>query len=190
MAYKPSDVYVGIIDLFSIILPGALLSYLAVHFARTEVVGIILPEIKGEIQGWIAFFFASYLFGHFVFLMGIGLDIIYQKTYLEWKKKSGGDELFLHATEIQKKALGELPRSRTALKKETYELSATCLQNSSSKNSSLSSRGIGPCNNLISFFAKCWRSTRNPRCNHFVDSRFTFLLIEICPKPLELKIDS
>lgn len=77
MDQKPSDFFVGVIDFFAILLPGALLSYAYMDLARADVLGKILPAADGDARGLALFIFASYLLGHFIFLLGSELDFLY-----------------------------------------------------------------------------------------------------------------
>src|SRR5260370_40590730 len=62
MDYKPGDFFIGVIDFFGILLPGAVLLFLR---------GQWLSQILGLNQTmWVVFFFASYVLGHF--LVGAG----------------------------------------------------------------------------------------------------------------------
>jgi hypothetical protein len=81
MSCEPEKFFIGLIDFFSILLPGALLTYLL-----NDDVGPWLFTIAGYqklvgMQGWIAFIFSSYLLGHFIFLLGSWLldDRVYDK---------------------------------------------------------------------------------------------------------------
>src|SRR5256885_4363402 len=90
MDYKPSDAFVGMLDFFAILLPGALLTLIVMVPARRYLFdGNILPPLQGEAQSWVAFVFASYLLGHFVFLLGSHLDSFYDKTYRTIKTRQG-----------------------------------------------------------------------------------------------------
>ena len=72
MNFEPQKFFIGIIDLFSILLPGAVIAYLA---KQSGIVATMIPlEIGPGAEGWLAFFFASYLIGHLVFLAGAKLD--------------------------------------------------------------------------------------------------------------------
>jgi 8-oxo-dGTP pyrophosphatase MutT (NUDIX family) len=65
MSWDPQKFFIGLVDLFSVWLPGALLAYLVkLEFG--------IPVSSTE--GWVVFLFASYLVGHFVFLLGARLD--------------------------------------------------------------------------------------------------------------------
>jgi ADP-ribose pyrophosphatase YjhB (NUDIX family) len=76
MDFDPQNWFIGLMDFFSILLPGALLTYLLMD----QVGPVLLTERYGKLagsEGWAAFIFASYLFGHLVFLLGSWLDEFY-----------------------------------------------------------------------------------------------------------------
>lgn len=81
MGYKPADLFVGVIDIFAILLPGALLAFVTKDAALAQVFGPILPPVRGVAQGWISFVFASYFLGHFIFLVGSVLDTTVYDPY-------------------------------------------------------------------------------------------------------------
>jgi len=69
MDFDPKKFFIGVIDFFSVLLPGALFTY--------ELMDDIGPQFLGEryklLEGtaaWVAFLFGSYVFGHFIFLLG------------------------------------------------------------------------------------------------------------------------
>lgn len=73
---EPQKLFIGLTEFFSVLLPGALLTY----FLMAEVGPLVLgPRYSsiGENEGWAVFGFASYLFGHLVFLLGAWLDELY-----------------------------------------------------------------------------------------------------------------
>ncbi len=75
MNFEPQKFFIGLIDFFSVLLPGALLTYVI-----KGPVGSALPlDIKGmsDAHAWLIFFFGSYLLGHFIFLVGSWLDVAY-----------------------------------------------------------------------------------------------------------------
>ncbi|MBL8189914.1 MAG: hypothetical protein JNK38_18005 [Acidobacteria bacterium] len=89
MNYKPSDLFVGIVDFFSVLLPGAVLAF-ALQLAK---VGFIESQLnhRSTQTKWIVFVLASYLLGHFVFLIGAAfLDDWYDATYA--KRRYSGNE--------------------------------------------------------------------------------------------------
>jgi len=76
MNFDPQKLFIGLMDFFSILLPGALLTYLLMG----EVGPLVLADRYAQLadpQGWAAFLLASYLFGHLVFLLGAWLDEFY-----------------------------------------------------------------------------------------------------------------
>jgi hypothetical protein len=76
MNFEPEKFFIGLMDFFSIVVPGALLTYLLMG----EVGPVVLWDRFSKLAGaevWSAFLFASYLFGHLVFLLGSWLDEFY-----------------------------------------------------------------------------------------------------------------
>ena len=85
---KPSDFFVGVTDLFSIILPGLALTLIAVQMeqqAGHDLLG--LRQSLGEKEQYLAFFVGAYIAGHVVDLIGaLVLDRVYDVTYARWKR--------------------------------------------------------------------------------------------------------
>jgi hypothetical protein len=108
MATKPADFFIGVADFFGIILPGALLSYLALALDDTtlQVAVRIKPALRSDTaQGWVAFALSSYLLGHFASLIGACLlDPVYKWTYVELQKRRG-DQLYKLAGKLKDKTL-------------------------------------------------------------------------------------
>jgi hypothetical protein len=101
MENKAGDFFVGVVDFFAILLPGALLSFLAQESAQKHVFGHILGTIQGATEGWAAFIFSSYLLGQFASLLGATfMDWIYDRTYLAHKRRNG-DPGYNKAKELQ-----------------------------------------------------------------------------------------
>lgn len=76
MNFDPQKFFIGLMDFFSILLPGALLTYLLMGEMGPVVLGDRYATLAGA-EAWAAFLFASYLLGHLVFLLGSWLDGIY-----------------------------------------------------------------------------------------------------------------
>ena len=76
MSFDPQKFFIGLMDFFSILLPGALLTYLLMGNVGPLVLGDRYSKLAGA-EAWAAFLFASYLFGHLVFLLGSWLDEFY-----------------------------------------------------------------------------------------------------------------
>lgn len=75
MNFEPEKFFIGLMDFFSILLPGALLTCLLMDVVDPDVLGRY-AKLEGA-AGWAAFLFASYLLGHLVFLLGSWLDEVY-----------------------------------------------------------------------------------------------------------------
>jgi 8-oxo-dGTP pyrophosphatase MutT (NUDIX family) len=87
MDFEPQKFFIGVIDFFSILMPGAMLVYLgkdvvAMQFGLTQ--GFPLNGVESDI----VFVFASYLLGHFAFLVSAALldDYIYDpiRRWTDW----------------------------------------------------------------------------------------------------------
>lgn len=76
MTFDLQKFFIGLMDFFSILLPGVLLTYLLMGEVGPVVFGDRCAALAGA-QAWAAFLFASYLFGHLVFLLGSWLDEFY-----------------------------------------------------------------------------------------------------------------
>lgn len=69
MNFEPQKFFIGVIDFFSILLPGILITY----FIKDDVGPLFLGENYNNLSnnsGWLAFLVSSYLLGHFIFLIG------------------------------------------------------------------------------------------------------------------------
>lgn len=73
MNFEPQKFFIGLIDFFSILLPGALLTYLLKDEVGPHLLGAQYHNLAGA-EAYGVFFFSSYLLGHFVFLLGSKLD--------------------------------------------------------------------------------------------------------------------
>ena len=73
MSLEPQKFYIGVVDFFSILMPGALLTYLSKDWAAS-----VMSHQDGyplaDTEAWIAFLFTSYLLGHLIFMLGSALD--------------------------------------------------------------------------------------------------------------------
>jgi ADP-ribose pyrophosphatase YjhB (NUDIX family) len=77
MSFEPQKFFIGVMDFFSILLPGAILTWLF----KDPVLAILSDEdgaaaLDGA-EAWIAFGIISYLAGHLLFLIGSWLDLVY-----------------------------------------------------------------------------------------------------------------
>ena len=76
MNFDPQKFFIGLMDFFSILLPGALLTYLLMGEVGPVVLGDRYARLAGA-EAWAAFLFANYLFGYLIFLLGSWLDEFY-----------------------------------------------------------------------------------------------------------------
>jgi hypothetical protein len=107
MKFEPGSFYFGVVDFFSILLPGALLAYFLYGPLGPKVFGPVMPAIQDGATGagWVIFLFAAYLLGHIVFLIGSYLDNLYDPVRrLIWPKKT--DHAYRQAEILKKKLLG------------------------------------------------------------------------------------
>jgi hypothetical protein len=73
---KPADFYVGVLDVFSILLPGAVVSWVAwVWLGGEAKLAEFLP--KGDIAPWFAFILAAFAAGHIAFMLASLVDITF-----------------------------------------------------------------------------------------------------------------
>jgi len=77
MNFEPQKFFIGLTDFFSVLLPGALLTYATAGVLDTKVISSL--KATGEAHAWIIFFISSYLLRHFIFLAGSWLDAPYDR---------------------------------------------------------------------------------------------------------------
>lgn len=106
MDLKPQNFFIGVIDFFSVILPGALVTYFLNGLLYTRFFGdgkvFLLPETK--VQKWIVFLFATYIIGNIIFLIGSFLfdTMVYDKLLRNVFFKKNYDLGYHTATAIRK----------------------------------------------------------------------------------------
>jgi 8-oxo-dGTP pyrophosphatase MutT (NUDIX family) len=76
MPFDPQKFFIGLLDFFSILMPGALLTFLLMDDVGPAVLGERYDDLSGA-EAWAVFLFASYLVGHIVFLVSSWLDELY-----------------------------------------------------------------------------------------------------------------
>ncbi|HQY57232.1 MAG: NUDIX domain-containing protein [Nitrospira sp.] len=77
MNFEPQKFFIGLMDFFSILLPGALLTYLLMDEVGPVILGCNRYQDLSDAKGVAAFLVAGYLVGHLVFLLGSWLDLPY-----------------------------------------------------------------------------------------------------------------
>lgn len=86
MNFEPQKFFIGLVDFFSILMPGALLTYLGKDWAAGELGLKNGYPLQGAEAGTV-FLFASYLLGHFAFLLSSALDdLVYDRIrgWTDW----------------------------------------------------------------------------------------------------------
>jgi hypothetical protein len=101
MGAKPTDLFVGVVEFFSVLLPGAFLTFAFQMLPATRVFGTVLPALHESGERWIAFGFLSYLVGHLVFQIGSLLDTSYDRFVRPRKARDTGDRLYLLARKLK-----------------------------------------------------------------------------------------
>lgn len=73
MNFEPQKFFIGLMDFFSILMPGALIAFLSIGYVHDwlKTYYVFAP---GSFDSWAAFLFAAYLFGNLAFLLGSFLD--------------------------------------------------------------------------------------------------------------------
>jgi hypothetical protein len=76
---KPSEFYVGVLDLFAVLLPGAIAAAILEPRFGDLVLGGVIATPQGEAAKWAIFFAFSYFIGHLIFLAGSYVDALYNE---------------------------------------------------------------------------------------------------------------
>jgi mannose-6-phosphate isomerase-like protein (cupin superfamily) len=109
MNYKPSDFFIGVIDFFAVLLPGALLTFFmqahwyGVFFGE----GKIFPMLQTDIEKGLVFIVVTYILGNIVFLISSAIldPFVYDRFLRDLFFKKNGDLLFHTARAIKEKYL-------------------------------------------------------------------------------------
>ena len=85
MAFKPGDFFLGVIDFFGVLIPGAVLMYLHGSFLYA-LVPIVAPVPNDSVRSWILFLIVAYVSGELLLGLGVPLNRlqeIYMPEYLD-----------------------------------------------------------------------------------------------------------
>ncbi|MFT3734369.1 MAG: hypothetical protein QM776_05010 [Rhodocyclaceae bacterium] len=74
---KPSDFYVGVLEFFAILLPGAIATAILAQPLSPLILGKIIAAPTSEAAGWGIFLVFAWFAGHLIFLAGAGIDRLY-----------------------------------------------------------------------------------------------------------------
>lgn len=84
---NPAEFFVGITDFFSILLPGAVMTFVLLCIEKTQCANIFDKLPLGREGRYAVFFVAAYLVGHVIDMIGASvIDHIYDLTYAHWKR--------------------------------------------------------------------------------------------------------
>lgn len=101
---KPGDFLLGVLDVFAVLLPGALATWLVVQYipsaALRDALSFDGTAAPAESVVIAACFVASYVLGHFVFMLGSGLDTSYD-VWRERAKPLTGDLTYRAAAALK-----------------------------------------------------------------------------------------
>jgi hypothetical protein len=101
-APKTSELYLGIVDLFAVILPGAIITFLVQKGLNLE----SHPEWFKGAQGWAVFLAVSYIVGHVVSAAGgLLLDKVYDTGFKLHKDHSSYFRIRLRARDLMQSVL-------------------------------------------------------------------------------------
>jgi len=84
---KAGDLYLGVVDLFAVLLPGLLLTGVAWKVLTLNRAKEVLEAFSGPefIPKWLIFLIVAYVAGHFLFAMGAWMmDPLYDRFYKRW----------------------------------------------------------------------------------------------------------
>jgi hypothetical protein len=99
--WKPGDAYVGVVELFAILLPGAMLTAAIVVAIGADAVPQLDPLFASPAAGWVAFVLSAYALGHFVFLVSARIDKPIYDTYRERTWPKDQDHAYKRATALR-----------------------------------------------------------------------------------------
>jgi hypothetical protein len=103
---KPSDFFIGAMDFFSILMPGALLTFLLSPW-QAQIFGTALPALDTEPKRWAAFAACAYFAGHLLHHMGSFLDRAYDRYYVPRKRQGEAEKLLRKTRAIMAMDLGD-----------------------------------------------------------------------------------
>jgi hypothetical protein len=111
---KPGDFLLSVLDVFAILLPGSLATWLAIQYiprdALREALSFRLGNSTANPDAFVAgsaFLLSSYLLGHFVFMAGGRLDALYDR----WRRRAKpteADKVFLAVRALQHELTGTI----------------------------------------------------------------------------------
>lgn len=74
---KPSELYIGVLDVFAILLPGAIAAAILTPRFGHLILGPLIAAPQSEAGIWATFLTCAYFLGHLIFLAGSYIDRLY-----------------------------------------------------------------------------------------------------------------
>ena len=101
---KPADFFLGVLDFFAVLLPGTVATWLLVPHLPDDIrVSLTLSGTEDtSAVRWIGFLLTSYALGHFVFMAGSKLDVLYDQWRLR-NKPIANDVVYQAASAVRRK---------------------------------------------------------------------------------------
>jgi len=97
MGIKPNELFIGLVDFFAILVPGAILSFTFPKYIYANIAPDIIcqppPGSAGiwSAKEWAIFFLVSYVIGHFIHFFGaVTLNPLYERTFYKRKIEKYG----------------------------------------------------------------------------------------------------
>ncbi|WP_293907675.1 hypothetical protein [Phenylobacterium sp.] len=116
---KPGDFYVGVVELFAVLLPGALL--------MAALLLTLVPLVPAPFDGrvsvqaqWVAFAFGAYALGAFVFPVASLIDDRYYNPYRERRWPKADDHAYAWATDLRQRYFHQPQAARDDIPMNTF----------------------------------------------------------------------
>ncbi|PHV11543.1 hypothetical protein [Chitinimonas sp. BJB300] len=107
---NPSDFYVGVVDFFAILLPGAIATAILGPRMGHLVLGQLVASPTTEAGTWAVFLTSAYFLGHLIFLVGSYIDRAYNRLR-EQLSPYGNESAYQCATRIRDTMVDEAERT-------------------------------------------------------------------------------
>lgn len=88
---KPSEFYVGVLDFFAILLPGAIATAILQPKYGDLIIGPLINLPGDEAGPWAVFLVFAYFLGHLIFSLGSLMDPYYEKIRKKFYPDESGD---------------------------------------------------------------------------------------------------
>ncbi|HET9053618.1 MAG TPA: hypothetical protein VFM90_05565, partial [Cyclobacteriaceae bacterium] len=108
MNAKPNDFFIGVVDFFAVLLPGALLTYFMQGHWYNHFFGAakVFPALETEVEKGFVFLIVAYILGNIAYLIASIMDpLVYDRFLRNVFFKKNADLAYLVATNIKEKYL-------------------------------------------------------------------------------------